>query len=145
MCTFGVSGCRVKPRRLRKKEIVAGEGKKKGRNFGPPTLRAPLFQGLACTLRASTLQGPTLRGPAFSRFGLAPFEPAPFEPPPFRAPPLHKRIGQKASGPKVVWTKSGLGQKRAKSGDLFGPFAWSKIGPKVVWAKSGICRLDILS
>ena len=53
MCTFGLSGCRVKPRRLwgrrgftrprerhKKSKTVAGKGKKT-RNFGPPPFGAP--------------------------------------------------------------------------------------------------------
>ena len=80
MCTFGLSGCRVKPRRphqtrqpglahdnprtpnvhtsrpLRFKNTETAkrwrEREEKARNFGPPTLR-----------------GPTLQGPTFSRFG----------------------------------------------------------------------------
>ena len=76
MCTFGLSGCRVKPRRLfqgpgasnttkiprkdpkereEEKNNVAGEGKKP-RNFGPPTLR-----GL--TLLGSTPHPPPTRWP----------------------------------------------------------------------------------
>ena len=60
MCTFGLSGCRVKPRRHHQNstkgpqereermKTVAGEGKKKHEIFGPPlfgapTLRAPPF------------------------------------------------------------------------------------------------------
>ena len=73
MCTFGLSGCRLKPRRRpgasnttkipredpqrgkKRTNFAAGQGKKE-RNFGPPTLWAP-------TLRTPTLRPPTLRGP----------------------------------------------------------------------------------
>ena len=78
------------PRETQKERNGGGRGKK-ARNFGPPTLR-----------------GPTLR--------------------------LHKpETAKKRSGPKVV-----RHLERAKSGHLFGPFGRSKIGPKVVWAKSGL-------
>ena len=47
MYTFGLSGCRVKPRRLRKRTKM-GAGGKKARNFGPPTLRGPPFGVCVC-------------------------------------------------------------------------------------------------
>ena len=87
MCTFGLSGCRVKPRRPtrpgrrsshttaedpqereERKKIVA-EREKKARNFGPPTLRGP-------TLRCPTLWAPPF-GAHLSGFG----------PPTLRGPP----------------------------------------------------------
>ena len=64
-------------------KIVAGEGKKKARNFGSPTLRGP-------TLRAPPFGAPPFRAPPFRAppFGAAPFGAAPFGAPPFGAPPF---------------------------------------------------------
>ena len=58
MCTFGLSGCRVKPRRgftppkrgREKLEILGLSGP----NFRPPILQAPIFLGWAPTLSAPT-------------------------------------------------------------------------------------------
>ena len=82
-------------------KIVAGGGKKKARNFGPPTLLGP------------TLLGSTLRGSTFSRFGASTLSaptllgstllgstlraPNPAGPQPFGAPTLR---GPNPSGPQ---------------------------------------------
>ena len=70
MCTFALSGCRVKPRRPLAK-MGAGEGKKRENllppAFGPPPYRAPTLRGP--TILAPTLQAPTLGASIFSFFG----------------------------------------------------------------------------
>ena len=48
--------CENTKRGKEERKLWRDEGKKKTRNFGPPTLRGP-------TLRGPTLRGPTLRGP----------------------------------------------------------------------------------
>ena len=72
MCTFGLSGCRVKPWRphqtgppglahdKKEERKLWRRREKKARNFGPPTLRGSTLRG--STLRGSTLRGSTLRG-----------------------------------------------------------------------------------
>ena len=69
MCTFGLSGCRVKPRRP------------SGPTLRAPTLRCP-------TLRAPTLRTPTLGALTFSRSGPHSSGPPTFGPPFLRAPPF---------------------------------------------------------
>ena len=103
MCTFGLSGCRVKPRRPhqtgplegsgtsnstrrpperdRNNETVAGKGRKKREILGPPPFGAPPS--------GPHPSGPTLSGPTLSG-------PHPFGAPPFRGPTLS---GPHPSGP----------------------------------------------
>ena len=61
MCTFGLLGCGVKPRRKKKREIL-----------GPPTLRGPHPSGPHPSgphPSGPHPSGPTLRGPILSGFG----------------------------------------------------------------------------
>ena len=107
MCTFGLSGCRVRPperekrhekttREKNKSENGSGRGKK-ARHFGPPTLRAPPFGAASFGARPSgarNLRGPTLRDPPFgaATFRAPPFGAPPFGAHPFDAPPLRGSI-----------------------------------------------------
>ena len=92
MCTFGLSGCRVEPRRPHQTgppvpALQTGRREKKARNFGPPTLRAPTFSGFGPPPFGPS--GPPPFGPpTYSGFGPPPFGPPPFRPPPFGPPPF---------------------------------------------------------
>ena len=106
MCTFGLSGCRVKPRR-------AGGGKKKARNFGPPTLLGPTLLG--STLRAPNPSGPQPFGaPLFQGLGLHPWGP-PFEPT-FCRPKFNvQKLAEVEIGRSRNWPKSKLAELEKKS------------------------------
>ena len=104
MCTFGLSGCRVKPRRLRGRRGFTQQPDSKRAHLRPRRFQTPREDpqrdaerakrwrerekkarnfGLP-TLRGPTLQGPTLSGP--HPFGAPLF--LGLGPPPFRGPPF---------------------------------------------------------
>ena len=132
MCTFGLSGCRVKPRRPvpsktppkfhkktpregRKEEICGGRGEKSAK-FLAPHPSGPHPSGPHPSGRHPS-------GPHFSRFGPAPFGAPPFGAPPFGAPPFGAHPSEPhpsaphPSGPTLrspqktetpIWAKVGL-------------------------------------
>ena len=105
LCTFGLSGCRVKPRRP-PPDRAAGARTRQPENSKRAHLSAPALQTppkfhekdqkrgqkdkkklwrereqKSAKFWAPTLRGPTLRAPTFSVFGPLPFGPPPFGPP----------------------------------------------------------------
>ena len=144
MCTFGLSGCRVKPRRPHQ--------------TGPPGLHTTTRELQTCTFErtgaSNTTKIPRKRPKEREKrikncggrekkreilgpppFGASPFGPPPFGPPPFGAPSLRgphptlrgphplgphhdtKNIGQKLDWPKLDWPKLALAKTAmAKNG-----------------------------
>ena len=117
-CTFGLSGCRVNPRRPlgipgrpqgKKTRNCGGRRKKKARNFwAPPPFWAPPFGPPPFgppSLRAVTLRAPTLGALTFSFSGPPLLWAPPFRPPSlFGAPEFGPPpFGRRNSGPHFFW------------------------------------------
>ena len=157
MCTFGLSGCRVKPRRLRGRRGFTGQPENSKRaHLSAPTLQTPpKFHERTpkerkkkenCggrrekkarnfgppTLRGSTLRGSTLRGPTLRG-------PHPSGPPPFGAP-LFLGFGPPPFGPTV----SRFGASTIRGPTLRGPHTLSSQNSTFKnWPKSKLAEVEI--
>ena len=94
---------RKDPQEMERRMKKAGEGKKKARNFGPPTLRGP------------TLRSPTLRGPTFSRFGPPPFKASILRGLTLRPHPLWSQNSTSKNWPKSKLAEVEIGRSRSRS------------------------------